>query len=114
MANELNIVLSDIGQTVTCQPYKNGAAVGNAIALTEIGVASGVYTGNMSGVAGNYVLAFRAGGVNVGAGSILWDGTQEVTLEPIKAKTDGLLIDRLAVCSTVEITGQQIAGANSI
>jgi hypothetical protein len=111
MANELNIVLADTGQAVTCQPYRNGAAVGSPIALSEIGVGSGVYTGNMAGVAGSYVLAFRAGGLNVGAGAILWDGAQEVTIEPIKAKTDALLTDRLAVCSTVEITGQQIANS---
>jgi len=43
------------------------------------------------------------------AGSILWDGTQEVTLFPIKTKTDALDTTRLANCSTVEITGQQIA-----
>lgn len=112
MAKELNIVLPDTGLTVTCQRYLNGVAVSPAIALAEIGAGSGVYTGDMAGVAGNYALAFRALGANVGGGQILWDGTKELTIEPltaIKTKTDALNTDRLAVCSTVEITGQQLA-----
>jgi len=109
MANELNIVLADKGLTVTCQRYLNGAAVSPTIPLSEVGTNTGVYSGNMAGAAGNYALAFIAAGENVGAGSILWDGGQEVTLVPIKTKTDALNTDRLAVCSTVEITGEQIA-----
>lgn len=112
MAKELNIVLPDAGLNVTCQRYLDGAAVSPAISLAEIGTGSGVYSGDMAGVAGNYTLAFRALGANVGAGQILWDGTKEVTLDlltAIKLKTDALNTDRLAVCSTVEITGQQLA-----
>jgi len=69
MAKELNIVLSDSGLAVTCQRYLNGAAVSPAITLTEVTAGSGVYMGDMTGAAGNYVLAFRALGANVGAGS---------------------------------------------
>lgn len=76
MPNELNIALKT-GLTVTAQRYQNGAAVGSAISLTEVGT-SGFYTGNMTGTAGTYQLTFRAAGANVGSGSIVWDGTNEV------------------------------------
>ena len=75
--NELNIALAVSGATVTCQPYQAGAAVGSAISLTEVGT-SGFYSGNMTGSAGTYQLAFRRAGANVGSGSIVWDGTSEV------------------------------------
>lgn len=77
MPNELNIALATTGLTVTCQPYQNGAAVGSAISCPETG-STGFYSGNMTGSAGTYQLAFRASGANVGAGSIIWDGTNEV------------------------------------
>jgi hypothetical protein len=76
MANELNIALST-GLTVTAQRYQSGAAVGAAISCAEVG-STGFYSGNMTGAAGAYQLAFIAAGANVGSGSIVWDGTAEV------------------------------------
>ena len=78
MANELNIALAKSGLTVTAQRYQAGAAVGSAISLTEV-ASSGFYSGNMTGSAGTYQLAFLASSANVGSGSIVWDGTAEVT-----------------------------------
>lgn len=75
--NELNIALTDSGLSVTAQRYQNGAAVGSAISLSEIG-STAYYTGHMTGAAGTYQILFRAGGENVGAGDIRWDGTAEV------------------------------------
>jgi hypothetical protein len=154
MANELNIALST-GLTVTAQRYQAGAAVGSAISCPEIG-STGFYSGNMTGTAGTYQVAFLAAGANVGIGSIVWSGTAEVpasTFNPatdtvanvtlcattttltnaptvpsvvqirqemdtnstqltsIKAKTDLLETTRLAQCSTVATTGDQIAAA---
>jgi hypothetical protein len=77
MPNELNIALATTGLTVTAQPYQNGAAVGSAISCPETG-STGFYSGNMAGSAGTYQIAFRSAGVNVGSGSIVWDGTAEV------------------------------------
>ena len=77
MANELNIALAKSGLTVTAQPYQAGAAVGSAISCPEIG-STGFYSGNMTGSAGTYQLAFIASSANVGSGSIVWDGTAEV------------------------------------
>lgn len=110
MANELNIVLPDTGLIITCQLYLN-AQLTYTVSLSEVGTNSGFYTGSMplGASAGNYLLVFRSGGENVGSGNIIWDGNQEVTLIPIKAKTDALNTDRLSVCSTVDITAQQIA-----
>ena len=85
MANELNIVLAESGATVTCQPYQAGAAVGSPISLTEIGT-SAVYSGNMTGAAGTYLLAFHDGTENVGVGTIVWSGTAEV---PVSTLTTG-------------------------
>ena len=85
MANELNIVLASSGLTVTCQPFQAGSAVGSTIALTESGT-SGFYSGNMTGSAGTYLLAFYDGTKNVGSGSIVWSGSSEV---PVSTLTSG-------------------------
>ena len=66
MANELNIALPTSGLTVTAQAYQSGSAVGSAISLTEVG-SSGFYSGNMTGSAGTYQLAFISAGANVGS-----------------------------------------------
>lgn len=77
MPNELNIALPATGLTVTCQRYQSGAAVDSAISCPEVGT-SGFYSGNMTGTAGTYQVAFISAGANVGSGSIVWDGTAEV------------------------------------
>ena len=84
MPNELNIALATTGLAVTCQRYQNGAAVGSAINCPETG-STGFYSGNMTGTAGTYQLAFLAAGANVGAGSIIWDGTNEVASSTLTA-----------------------------
>ena len=78
MANELNIALQT-GLTITAQRFSGGASVGSAIILSEVG-SSGFYSGNMTGTAGTYQLAFLAGGINVGSGVIIWDGTKELSV----------------------------------
>jgi hypothetical protein len=90
MANELNIALQTSGLTVTAQRYQAGAAVGSAISLTEVG-SSAFYSGNMTGAAGTYQLVFISSSVNVGSGSIVWDGTAEVpvsTLTSTQVRTE--------------------------
>ena len=93
MANELNIALPTSGLTVTAQRYQSGAAVGSAISCPETG-STGFYSGNMTGTAGTYQVAFISAAANVGSGSIVWDGTAEIAtstqLAAIKAKTDAL------------------------
>jgi hypothetical protein len=78
MANELNIALQT-GLTLTAQLFSGGASVGSAITMAEV-ASSGFYSGNMTGTAGTYQLAFIAGGVNVGSGEIIWDGTNELSV----------------------------------
>jgi hypothetical protein len=77
MANELNIALAKSGLTVTAQRYQSGAAVGSAISCPEVGT-SGFYSGNMTGTAGTYQVAFISASANVGSGNIVWDGSAEV------------------------------------
>jgi hypothetical protein len=77
MANELNIALAKSGLTVTAQRYQAGAAVGSAISCPETG-SSGFYSGNMTGTAGTYQVAFISASANVGSGNIVWDGSAEV------------------------------------
>jgi hypothetical protein len=101
--NELNIVLAT-GLTVTAQPYQNGAAVGSAISCPETG-STGFYSGNMTGTAGTYQVAFRSAGANVGSGSIVWDGTNEIatstlTAAQVNAEADTALSD-VGLTSTV-------------
>jgi hypothetical protein len=86
MANELNIALTT-GLTVTAQRYQSGAAVGSAISCTETG-STGFYSGNMTGTAGTYQVAFLAAGANVGSGSIVWDGTAEVPASTFNPASD--------------------------
>lgn len=75
--NELNIILTKSGLSVTAQRYLGGVAAGSAIPLFEV-EGSGFYTGHMAGAAGDYQLVFRADGENVGAGVIRWDGSVEI------------------------------------
>lgn len=123
MANELNIALATSGLTVTAQRYQGGAAVGSAISLTEIG-SSGFYSGNMTGSAGTYQIAFIASSTNVGSGEIIWDGTNEVPVSTLTAAgvwdtqtsaltTSGAIGTRLKNSSTVATTGAQLAAALS-
>jgi hypothetical protein len=123
MANELNIALPTSGLTVTAQRYQSGAAVGSAISLTEVG-SSGFYSGNMTGSAGTYEIAFIASSTNVGSGSIVWDGTNEVPVSTLTAAgvwdtqtsaltTSGAIGTRLKNSSTVATTGSQLAAALS-
>ena len=114
MPNELNIALATTGLTVTCQPYQSGAAVGSAISCPETG-STGFYSGNMTGSAGTYQLAFRAAGANVGGGSIIWDGTNEIatstlTAAQVNAETDTALAD---VGLTSTVTGRIDAAISS-
>lgn len=106
MANELNIALQT-GLTVTAQRYQGGAAVGSPIAMSEIST-SGVYTGDMTGSAGTYQIAFISAASNVGAGSIIWDGSAEVpystlTAAQVNAECDTSLAD---VGLTTTVTGR--------
>ena len=114
MPNELNIALATTGLTVTCQPYQFGAAVGSAISCPETG-STGFYSGNMTGSAGTYQLAFRAAEANVGGGSIIWDGTNEIatstlTAAQVNAETDTALAD---VGLTSTVTGRIDAAISS-
>jgi antitoxin (DNA-binding transcriptional repressor) of toxin-antitoxin stability system len=114
MANELNIALAKSGLTVTAQRYQSGAAVGSAISCPEVGT-SGFYSGNMTGTAGTYQVAFLASAANVGSGSIVWDGTAEVapstlTAAQVNAEADTALAD---VGLTNTVTGRIDAAISS-
>jgi hypothetical protein len=153
--NELNIALAKSGLTVTAQRYQAGVAVGSAISCPEVST-SGFYSGNMTGTAGTYQVAFISAGANVGSGSIVWDGSAEVAssapsvvqirqemdsnstklanldatvssrlagasytapansdVAAIKAKTDGLNLDRVNNTATLSHLGNLLAQANS-
>lgn len=114
MPNELNIALATSGLTVTAQRYQAGAAVGSAISCPETG-STGFYSGNMTGTAGTYQVAFLASGANVGSGSIVWDGTNEIspstlTAAQVNAEADTALAD---VGLTNTITGRIDAAISS-
>jgi hypothetical protein len=133
MANELNIALPTSGLTVTAQRYQAGAAAGSAISLSEVG-SSGFYSGNMTGSAGAYEIAFIASSTNVGSGSIVWSGAAEVPVSTLTTSdiptesdiatevwdtptsgltTSGAIGTRLKNSSTVATTGSQLAAALS-
>lgn len=123
MANELNIALATSGLTVTAQLFQGGATSGSPISLTEVG-SSGFYSGNMTGSAGTYQIAFIASSTNVGSGEIIWDGTNEVPVSTLTAAgvwdtqtsaltTSGAIGTRLKNSSTVATTGAQLAAALS-
>ena len=97
MANELNIALAKSGLTVTAQRYQSGAAVGSAISCPETG-SSGFYSGNMTGTAGTYQVAFISASANVGSGSIVWSGTAEVPASTFNAASD--TVANVTLCAT--------------
>jgi len=97
MANELNIALAKSGLTVTAQLYQSGAAVGSAISCPETG-STGFYSGNMTGSAGTYQVAFISASANVGSGSIVWSGTAEVPVSTFNAATDA--VANVTLCAT--------------
>lgn len=97
MANELNIALPTSGLTVTAQRYQSGAAVGSAISCPETG-STGFYSGNMTGTAGTYQVAFISASANVGSGSIVWSGTAEVPASTFNAATDA--VANVTLCAT--------------
>jgi len=113
MANELNIALPSSGLTVTAQPYQSGSAIGSAISLTEIST-SGFYTGDMTGSAGTYQLAFRSAGANVGSGSIVWSGTAEVPASTFNPSTDTVANVTLCATTTTLTNAPTVPSASAI
>lgn len=113
MANELNIALAKSGLTVTAQRYQSGSAVGSAISLTEVG-SSGFYSGNMTGTAGTYQLAFISAGANVGIGSIVWSGTAEVPASTFNPSTDTVANVTLCATTTTLTNAPTVPSASAI
>ena len=113
MANELNIALAKSGLTVTAQRYQSGAAVGSAISCPEAG-SSGFYTGNMTGSAGTYQLAFISASANVGSGSIVWSGTAEVPASTFNAATDAVANVTLCATTTTLTNAPTVPTASAI
>jgi hypothetical protein len=109
MANELNIALQT-GLTVTAQRFSGGASVGSAITMSEA-ASSGFYSGNMTGTAGTYQLAFLAGGVNVGSGEIIWDGTNEI---PVSTLTSVEVAEAVWEAPLVDYTTSGTYGARVV
>jgi hypothetical protein len=129
MANELNIALAKSGLTVTAQPYQNGSAVGSAISCPETS-STGFYSGNMTGTAGTYQIAFRSAGAfnpasdTVATVTTLTNAPTVPTPSQIAsqvrtelsselAKVSALNTTRLGQCTTTEILGNLLAQANS-
>ena len=112
MANELNIALST-GLTVTAQRYQAGAAVGSAISCPETG-SSGFYSGNMTGTAGTYQVAFISASANVGSGSIVWSGSAEVPASTFNAATDAVANVTLCATTTTLTNAPTVPTASAI
>jgi len=113
MANELNIALPTSGLTVTAQRYQAGAAVGSAISCPETG-SSGFYSGNMTGTAGTYQIAFISASANVGSGSIVWSGTAEVPASTFNASTDAVANVTLCATTTTLTNAPTVPTASAI
>lgn len=109
MANELNIALQT-GLTVTAQRFSAGAATGSAITLSEVG-SSGFYSGNMTGTAGTYQLAFLAGGTNVGSGQIIWGGISEI---PVSTLTSVEIAEAVWEAQLADYTASGTYGARVV
>ena len=113
MANELNIALAKSGLTVTAQRYQAGAAVGSAISCPETG-STGFYSGNMTGTAGTYQVAFISAAANVGSGSIVWSGTAEVPASTFNAATDAVANVTLCATTTTLTNAPTVPSASAI
>jgi hypothetical protein len=113
MANELNIALAKSGLTVTAQRYQSGTAVGSAISCPETG-SSGFYSGNMTGTAGTYQVAFISASANVGSGSIVWSGTAEVPASTFNASSDAVANVTLCATTTTLTNSPNVPSAAAI
>lgn len=90
MANELNAGIGVTGLTVTAQLINGGTTVGSPIACPEVG-ATGIYSGDMTGPAGTYGVAFFADSVLRVYGLIRWDGATEIVSSSPMENADALL-----------------------
>ena len=113
MANELNIALAKSGLTVTAQRYQSGASVGSAISCPETG-STGFYSGNMTGTAGTYQIAFISASANVGSGIIVWSGTAEVPASTFNAATDAVANVTLCATTTTLTNAPTVPTASAI
>ncbi len=110
MAKELQASLGVTGLTVTATTYLNGVAVTTGISCPEVG-SSGLYAGNMVGVAGHYTVQFFYGGVARGAGEIDWNGTSAITLTTINNSISGLIGSNTVTITVVDGSADPIPNA---
>jgi hypothetical protein len=109
LAHELVINLNPVGQTglsVSAKLYAAGALV-STVSLTESPASSGSYS-NASALsldAGLYAVSAinTASGVLLGSGSFEWDGSAEVKLNAVKAKTDLITAAGVTVNTPVDV-----------
>lgn len=68
------------GLSITAQLFLAGAAYGDSINVPEIGV-TGEYAVDVppGAEAGEYLVVFYSSGQKIGAGSLLWNGTAEIS-----------------------------------
>lgn len=82
--------------SVTATVYDDtGAVTGSSIAMTEIGSATALYTGDMPGstAVGRYsVRIFDSGGAELGKGNLFWDGKQEVDVAYLRKLQANILL----------------------
>ena len=83
MAKELSCVTTT-GLTLTGKMVQGTTVVTTGITMTESAIA-GYYTGDASGVAGNYNILILNGAAVVATGTLNWNGTAEVHLTFTKA-----------------------------
>jgi hypothetical protein len=95
MAKELQFIgdSSHIGLTVTAKVYDvNGAQVGSDVSCPEIG-SIGIYIGDMVTIgSGEYSVRFYSDSDVIAFGTIIWDGTKEVSIDFIKSVLEGDII----------------------
>jgi hypothetical protein len=95
MAKELQFIgdTTHTDLTVTAKVYDvDGAQVDSDVSCLEIG-SSAIYIGDMVPTSpGEYTVRFYSDSIVVAFGTILWDGTKEVTIDFIKNILEGDVI----------------------
>ncbi len=97
MSGELRFPLGLAGRTITASVYLFGQTTAAAFGISMTDPSgTGDYIGNMPVVAaGEYVVIFFSSGKQMGAGSLSWDGTKEITRSSSTAPSVDQIATRL-------------------
>jgi hypothetical protein len=116
MANEIMLIIGTSGLAGLYAKTLSGATLGDAIALSEVTGAGGVYVGTMAGLAGEYaLLGFDATDALIACSSqsYSWDGAAFTALGDVQETATALADGRFVIDYTASIATQYNADGSA-